>query len=276
MEQTKKGPGRPRKAPVEKVVASEPAKKRAVKRTQRDESRLPKLYETLNRQGGVFLKIRANSVQVYDEETNTVRGIRYCPAEPSIYIDEQSPQAIRSHVYFTDKMLIVNYDKPNLIAYLDAHPDNAANGGSVFKLVNKEDDAEKVLEVEFQVNDAIAIIKARPIEELLPVAIAMNVDTNQKDLSIKRSLVQMAKRDPKQFLSMVDSPMVNARSTVVEGFDFQILDYRQGAVVWFDSGKMIASVPVGQDKVEVMTRFVMTDKGSLVLSEIERQLEAIA
>jgi len=276
MEQTKKGPGRPRKAPVEKVVASEPAKKRTVKRAQKDESRLPKLYETLNRQGGVFLKIRANSVQVFDEETNTVRGIRYCPAEPSIYIDEQSPQAVRSHVYFTDKMLIVNYDKPNLIAYLDAHPDNQANGGSVFKLVNKEDDAEKVLEMEFQVNDAIAIIKSRPIEELLPVAIAMNVDTNQKDLSIKRSLVQMAKRDPKQFLSMVDSPMVNARSTVVEGFDFQILDYRQGAVVWFDSGKMIASVPVGQDKVEVMTRFVMTDKGSLVLSEIERQLEAIA
>ncbi len=163
-----------------------------------------------------------------------------------------------------------------MIAYLDANPDNQANGGSVFKLVNKEDDAEKVLEVEFQVNDAIAIIKARPIEELLPVAIAMNVDTNQKDLSIKRSLVQMAKRDPKQFLSMVDSPMVNARSTVVEGFDFQILDYRQGAVVWFDSGKMIASVPVGQDKVEVMTRFVMTDRGTLALSEIERQLEAIA
>lgn len=222
------------------------------------------------------MKIRANNVQVFDEETNTVRGIRYCPAEPSIYIDEQSPQAVRSHVYFTDKMLIVNYDKPNLIAYLEAHPDNALNGGSVFKLVNKEDDAEKVLEMEFQVNDAIAIIKARPIEELLPVAIAMNVDTNQKDLSIKRNLVQMAKRDPKHFMSMVDSPMVNARSTVIEGFDFQILDYRQGAVVWFDSGKMIASVPVGQDKVEVMTRFVMTDKGSLVLSDIERQLEAIA
>jgi hypothetical protein len=276
MEQTTKGPGRPKKAPVKKVVASEPTKKRTVKRTQRDDSKLPKLYETLNRQGGVFMKIRANKVQVFDEETNTVRGIRYCPAEPSIYIDEQSPQAVRSHVYFTDKMLIVNYDKPNLIAYLEAHPDNAVNGGTVFKLVNKEDDAEKVLEMEFQVNDAIAIIKARPIEELLPVAIAMNVDTNQKDLSIKRTLVQMAKRDPKHFMSMVDSPMVNARSTVIEGFDFQILDYRQGAVVWFDSGKMIASVPVGQDKVEVMTRFVMTDKGSLVLSDIERQLEAIA
>ena len=56
MEQTKKGPGRPRKAPVEKVVASEPAKKRTVKRTQRDDSKLPKLYETVGRQGGVFLK----------------------------------------------------------------------------------------------------------------------------------------------------------------------------------------------------------------------------
>jgi len=276
MEQTKKGMGRPRKAPTQKVVASEPTKTRNVKRTLKNESKLPRVYETVGGKGGVFLKIRGNSIQVYDEATNSVRGIRYCPSEPSIFIDEQGTQSVRSHVIFNDKMLIVNYDKPNLIAYLDAHPDNSVNGGRVFKLVNKEDDAEKVLEQEFQINDAIAIIKSRPIEELLPVAIAMNVDTSQKDLQIKRTLVQIAKRDANHFMSMVDSPMVKARSTVVEGFDFQIIDFRQGAVVWFDSGKLIASVPVGQDKVEVMTRFVMTDKGSIVLSDIDRQLEAIA
>jgi hypothetical protein len=70
--------------------------------------------------------------------------------------------------------------------------------------------------------------------------------------------------------------MVNARSTVAQALDFQIIEERKGAVVWFDTGKMIVSVPVGQDSVEVMTRFVMTDKGTTVLSELERQLEAIA
>ena len=67
-----------------------------------------------------------------------------------------------------------------------------------------------------------------------------------------------------------------ARTTVAQSFDFQIIEDRNGGVVWFDTGKLIVSVPVGQDKVEVMTRFVMTDKGSTVLSELERQLAEIA
>jgi len=70
--------------------------------------------------------------------------------------------------------------------------------------------------------------------------------------------------------------MVMARTTVAQSFDFQIIEQRSGAVVWFDTGKLIVSVPVGQDKTEVMTRFVMTDKGSSVLSELERQLDDIA
>jgi hypothetical protein len=77
-------------------------------------------------------------------------------------------------------------------------------------------------------------------------------------------------------MGLIDSPMVMARTTVAQSFDFQVIEQRSGAVVWFDTGKLIVSVPVGQDKIEVMTRFVMTDKGSSVLSELERQLDDIA
>jgi hypothetical protein len=193
-----------------------------------------------------------------------------------IYRDEQSDNARRESIVFVEGRKFARPDQPNLIEFMETHPDNKANGGSVFELANNEKNSELELEAEFAVNDAISIIKSKGIDDLLPVAMALNINTNQSDLSIKRALVHQAKRNPMKFMGLIDSPMVMARTTVSQSFDFQIIEDRKGAVVWFDTGKLIVSVPVGQDKIEVMTRFVMTDKGSTVLSELERQLEDIA
>lgn len=271
---TKGTAGRPaQKAPAKTQEAKKSLK---VRRNLPDESRLPQVYQTVNNKGGIFFKLRSKNVNVYDEESGTVRQIRYCPGEQSIFVDEQSSVSRVEHVVFENKTLVVPFDKPNLRKFLECHPDNAANGGSVFELANKEVDSEKELENEFAVTDAISLIKARDIDELLPIAISLNINTNQKDLSIKRALVQQAKANPIKFIELFDSPLVMARTTVAQSFDFQIIEDRNGAVVWFDTGKLIVSVPVGQDKVQVMTRFVMTDKGSTVLSELERQLAEIA
>lgn len=278
---TKGSPGRPQQkspiaAPTPTSAQEFENKTAKVKRQLPDGTRIPKVYQMIGNKGGIFFKLRCKNVTVYDEHQRTVRQIRYCPGEPSIYVDEQSQISKLEHVVFENKILSVPYDKPNLQKFLDLHPDNKANGGSVFELANDERRSEIELENEFAVTDAIALIKSRNIDDLLPVAMALNINTNQSDLSIKRALVQSAKRNPAQFMGLVDSPMVMARTTVAQSFDFQIIELRSGAVVWFDTGKLIVSVPVGQDKIEVMTRFVMTDKGSSVLSELERQLDEIA
>ena len=75
---------------------------------------------------------------------------------------------------------------------------------------------------------------------------------------------------------MFDNPIVQTRVSVMQGFDFQIVRYKGGAITWFDSGAVIVGVPVGQDEVDVLTRFCLTDKGAGVLTEIERQLSEIA
>jgi len=234
------------------------------------------MYEMVGKRGGLFYKVRSNNLVIYDEETNTNRRIRYCPGEASIYVDEQSDAAVKEHVVFRNKMLIVRPDQPNLIAFLEKHPDNQVNGGGAFRLVNKEIDIEKEVENEFLVTDAISMIKARPIDDLLPVALSLNINTDQNDLAIKRSLVMYAKKNPQKFMDMFDNPVVHARTMVMQGFDFQIITDKKGAVVWTDTGKIILSIPVGQDRIDTVTRFCMTDKGSSVLSEIERQLNEIA
>ena len=256
---TRKETSPPSETPKKKAIKK---KTPTIKRNIPNELRLPKLYETIGNRGGVFFKLRASRLTVYDEETNQRRAIRYCPGEPSIYVDEQS-------------MLIVRYDQPNLLDFLNKHPDNQSNGGGSFKIIDKKDNVEKEIADEFLITDAIAMIKARPLEELLPVALSLNINTNQKDLLVKRALVLYAKKQPQKFIDMFDNPIVHARTTVMQGLDFQIVSEKNGVIVWPDTGKVVVSIPAGQDPVDTLTRFSMTDRGSSVLSEIERQLADI-
>lgn len=263
-------------APKKSKASAPKAAKPTIKRSMPDLEKKPKLYELVGGRGGIFYKVRTNNVTVFDEEAGFVRQIRYCPGEKSIFVDEQSEVARVEHVIFRNKMIVVPYDKPNLRAYLDIHPDNQQNGGGAFRLVNGEQNIEKEIESDFLVNDAISLIKARPVSELLPVAIAFNININQDDLKVKHQLVRMAKKKPQEFIDMFDNPLVQARTTVTQGMDFNIVTEKKGAIIWPDTGKMILSVPVGQDPVETLTRFCMTDKGASVLAEIDRQLSDIA
>lgn len=53
-------------------------------------------------------------VTIYDKENDTVREIRYCPNEPSIFVDEQSENAVKQSVIFERGRLFIPREKPNL------------------------------------------------------------------------------------------------------------------------------------------------------------------
>ncbi len=103
--QTKKSPGRPKKAqaPAQAVAPAAPAKKkRSIKR--KEQVNQNKEYEIL-KGGGIAFMLPQKGVTVYDEENDSVREIRYCPNEPSIFRDEQSENARRESVVFRNKKL---------------------------------------------------------------------------------------------------------------------------------------------------------------------------
>ena len=135
MAQPKRSPGRP-KAPVAAATAPAPAppKKRTIKRQENLTKTVE--YEIPSRAGVVYM-LPQKGVTVFDEENNTVREIRYCPNEPSIWVDEQSDNALKESVAFREGKLFVPREKPNLKKFLDVHPMNMGNGGKVFKEVDK-------------------------------------------------------------------------------------------------------------------------------------------
>jgi len=260
----------PQAAPVSTVSTSQTK----VKRNLVDDAKRDKVY-TITKGGGIWYKLKQNNITIFDEETGRVRQLRYSPNEMSVWADEQSENIIREQIVFINKNLLVQYTKPNLQKYLDLHPDNVANGGKVFNLVDTEKKATVELDKEFMTLDAVGMVRDKSIDELIPVAMYLGIDTNQKNMEIKRELLQEAKSNPKRFIEMFDNPVVKVKSTIMSAVDFQILRADNDALKWYDSGRLIVATPAGQDTIDIATRFCLSEKGAMVLDEIETQLSKI-
>ena len=279
--QTRRAPERPKaqvedatvESPVVEVTASKPKKKNIIKR--KEDSTTHVEFEIPSRAGVVYM-LPQKGVTIFDSENDTVREIRYCPNEPSIYVDEQSDNAIKESVAFREGKLFVPKEKPNLRKFMESHPMNTANGGHIFRKVDKKKDASDELEKEFKVSEAVAMVRDKDINDLLPIALYFNVNINKPSSEIRFNLLRIAKSKPQDFIESFDSPSVTARSIVQQAKDYQIIEVKEDRCSWFDSKSMIVSVPVGQDPMDVMIRFCLTEKGSAVLSSLEERLEKLA
>tara|TARA_R100001440_G_scaffold719_5_gene2305 strand:- start:12762 stop:13625 length:864 start_codon:yes stop_codon:yes gene_type:complete len=282
---TKRRAGRPKKVVQETAVAEAPVVKAEVKPQPPKPSRKPILRKTnvdrdvvytIPKLGGIVYMIKQKGVTVYDSNTDTVRAMRYCPNEPSIWVDEQSDNAKKEAVVFRDGALTVPKEKPNLRIFLEKHPDNFANGGKIFKLLDPTTDAQKRLEKEFKQSEAVSMVRDKDINDLLPVAIYYGINIDRPTADIRYELLNLAKKNPKDFISSFDSPQVVARSIVKQAADYQIIKVKADGVYWFDSNGLIVSVPVGANPDDVMTRFCLTEKGASVLSTLEERLNKLA
>ena len=123
--------------------------------------------------------------------------------------------------------------------------------------------------------DAVAMVRDKAIEELLPVAMYLGISTEQKNMEIKRELLREAKANPTRFIEMFDNPVVRTKSVLMSAIDFQILKASPDGLKWFDSNRLIVATPAGQDTLDIATRFCLSEKGALVFEEIQTQLDKI-
>jgi len=277
MEQTKKRPGRPKAQPKAETtaVAEAPVAKKTLPIKRKEVVNQNAEYELLRKSGVVYM-LPQKGVTVYDEEKDSVRELRYCPNEPSVWRDEQSENATRQSVIFREGKLFVPKSQPNLRIFMEKHPFNSENGGNMFQLVDKKRDAEKELQKEFLLTDAVSMVRDKDIQDLLPVAMYFGININTSVSDIRFNLLRIAKTKTQEFIESFDSPQVKTRSILQQASDYQIIKLNKDSVKWFDTNQMIVSVPVGQDPLDVVTRFCLTEKGASVLSMLEDRLERLA
>jgi len=232
-------------------------------------SRKTKVYSVVNA-GGIWYKIRSIATT-----KSPIRQIRFCPNEPSIYVDEQSQYAILESVVFREGTLMATAEQPNLQDFMDAHPDNVANGGNSFYVIDMEHDAEDELDNEFLIHDAVSMVRDTELDGLLPVAMFLNIDPKKPSVEIRRELLSHAKSNPKAFIEMFDNPIVKVKAIIIQAVDFQILKINSESMRWHDNNQVIITSPAGQDTLDVMARFCLTDKGALVYAEITNRLSKL-
>lgn len=267
--------GRPAKkteqAAAPKAAPAAPQQKKEIFKEYQKVGPTHSEYE-LVKDNGLYFMMKAGPVAVYDEETDSIRSIRYIPREDTVYVDEQTSKPMKQPIIFENGKLWVPRNQPNLKRFLDMHPGNAANGGNVFSKVDLSREAKVDLSKEYMALDAMVLIREKSLTEILTVATAFAVDTDRPVDEIKHDLMQIAKSNPKAFIEAFDNPVIETKAIVSKALSSAVVMHDRGHIKWVDNKGHILAIPVGQDPVEVFSRWCMTETGSVVLDEIKRQL----
>ena len=151
-----------------------------------------------------------------DPETGINRELRYARNQSSPFVDEQDDNAIIEPVIFEDGFLRVTKNNQVLQRFLDVHPHN----GVKFKELDNAKDAQQVVE---NINIELdAMIEARSLsiaqlETLTRVLFQKDPSRISTD-EMKRDILVYAKREPQEFMSVVNDPVLKLQATVHKFF----------------------------------------------------------
>jgi len=199
----------------------------------------------------------------YDEKNNVNRSLRYSTNQKSPFEDEQDGNAIIEPIIFEDGFLRVPKNNPVLQEFLHYHPFN----GTIFSEVNKEKDA--AVEVDDLNLEIEALVEARQLsldqlETLTRVMFGKDPST-VSTAELKRDILVFAKRDPKEFLNILNDPELKFQAKIRLFFENKLLILRNGEKeVWFNTAtnkKKMLSVPFGEDPYEMVAHYLQSDDG---------------
>lgn len=245
-----------------------------------------KEYRLLRYQPLTFtLKVgRDNTLLIFDENTNMNRAIRHCPGERSIFVDEQSPNAVVEPIVFLKGLLETKATDTITQMFLDAHPKN----GGVFALVDTGADAAVISDLEelkLDVKQAIRI-KAKEdagMEELrliTSVLISNAAEASKMDPSqIKNALYSLVDENVKRFVddagevSIFDDVEIKRRAITQHAFNSGVIQVSAdgGKVMWSDNKATICIIPVGQSHLDYFSKYLGTEEGLQVAVEISKR-----
>jgi hypothetical protein len=210
----------------------------------------------------------------FDEKNNVNRALRYASNQKSPFEDEQDGNFIIEPIIFEDGFLRVPKNNPVLQQFLHYHPLN----GTIFSEVDKEKDAaEEVQDLDLEIE---ALVEARQlsldqIETLTRVMFGKDPST-VSTAELKRDILVFAKKDPKEFLNILNDPELKFQAKVRLFFENKLLILRNGEKeVWFNTAtnkKKMLSVPFGEDPYEMVAHFLQSDEGIDSLKMLEATL----
>jgi len=210
----------------------------------------------------------------FDEKNNVNRALRYSTNQKSPFEDEQDGNAIIEPIIFEDGFLRVPKNNPVLQEFLHYHPLN----GTIFSEVDKEKDAAaEVQDLDLEIE---ALVEAKQLttdqlETLTRVMFGKDPSTIST-AELKRDILVFAKKEPKEFLNILNDPELKFQAKIRTFFENKLLILRNGdKEVWFNTAtnkKKMLSVPFGEDPYGMVAHFLQSDEGIDSLKMLEALL----
>lgn len=211
-----------------------------------------------------------------DPETGVNRELRYARNQRSPFVDEQDGNAIIEPVVFEDGFLRVRKSNQVLQKFLDVHPQN----GIRFKELDNAKEAQEVVD---NINIELdAMIKARSLsiaqlETLTRVLFKKDPSRISTD-EMKRDILVYAKREPQEFMSVVNDPVLKLQATVHKFFEEGLIKYRnKNKEVWFatkTNKTRLCTIPFGEDPIYIVSSYFQSDDGIEALKHLEKILDS--
>jgi hypothetical protein len=199
----------------------------------------------------------------FDEEKNINRALRYSINQKSPFEDEQDGNAIVEPIVFEDGLLRVPKNNPVLQEFLYYHPLRNV----VFEEVDKEKDAASEMEdLNYEV-DALVEARQLTIEQLETLTRVMfgKDPSTVSTAELKRDILVFAKINPREFLNIVNDPMLKFQDKVRQFFENKLLMFRNNdKEVWFNTPtnkKKMMSIAFGDDPYEAVSLYLKSDEG---------------
>ena len=216
---------------------------------------------------------RRSPLLYFDGEAN--KPLRYARNQQSPFEDEQDGNAIIEPILFEEGFLRVPKTNPVLQSFLNYHPGN----GEIFDEVNNERDATEEFDVMNFELDAQLLARDLTLTKLESIARVLYGVKVEKMTTpeLKRDVLIYAKREPKDFINLVNDPMLELQDKVVRFFSASLLSLRnKNKDVYFNlkqnKSKML-TIPFGEDPKYIIASYLQSDEGIESLKLLENKMK---
>jgi len=221
--------------------------------------------------------------EIYDEEEEENRIIRYLPGEKSIFLDQQTNQDLnkRASITFFNGHLIVDRRQKQLLDFLRASNANSTNKNRMpgTKAVYKEYiDGENATE---RINLDKTTLQAKQaaydlgIDELIGYARVLGLDVNRDPAEVRYHMSVIAAENPTKFMKGINNPSTKRKHYLFLAVDAGIITISKGdnSVRWTDTKVAIVQAPNGIQPIDHMVDYTFDPEGEKVYEHIRTLLK---
>jgi hypothetical protein len=213
----------------------------------------------------------------FDDKEGVNKPLRYARNQKTPFEADQDGNAILEPIIFEDGFLFVRKENQVLQKFLHYHPEN----GATFIEVNHENDASAELEIINYEVDALIAARQMDItraEQIARVGLGTSTD-KMTSAEVKRDILVYARNNPKEFLDLLNDPMLDLQAKVDSFFRGSLLSWKNSKDVYFNTKtnkKKMLTVPFGESRDYIVASFLQSDEGIEALKMLENMAESLA